>query len=113
MVSGNPGVAGRHRRRLPACRRALAGRADRRPEERLGLHPGLGAGRAGVGAAPARPGGASGARPGRRAGAGETHARLDRVAALAGNLPTPDRPEHHYRYDPAKADAYTATTLAW
>lgn len=25
----------------------------------------------------------------------------------------PDRPEHHYRYDPAKADAYTATTLAW
>ncbi|MDN3351606.1 hypothetical protein [Actinomadura sp. DC4] len=41
------------------------------------------------------------------------HAQLDRVAALAGNLPTPDRPEHHYRYDPAKADAYTATTLAW
>jgi hypothetical protein len=32
---------------------------------------------------------------------------------LTGNLPTPDRPEHHYRYDPAKADAYTATTLAW
>jgi hypothetical protein len=25
----------------------------------------------------------------------------------------PDRPEHHYRYDPAKAEAYTATTLAW
>jgi transcriptional regulator with XRE-family HTH domain len=43
----------------------------------------------------------------------ETHARLDRVAALTANMPTPDRPEHHYRYDPAKADAYTATTLAW
>lgn len=25
----------------------------------------------------------------------------------------PDRPEHHYQYDPAKAEAYTATTLAW
>jgi hypothetical protein len=25
----------------------------------------------------------------------------------------PDRPEHHYQYDPAKSDAYTATTLAW
>jgi hypothetical protein len=28
-------------------------------------------------------------------------------------LPVPDRPEHHYRYDPAKSEAYTATTLAW
>jgi transcriptional regulator with XRE-family HTH domain len=43
----------------------------------------------------------------------ETRRQLDRVAALTGNLPSPDRPEHHYRYDPAKADAYTATTLAW
>lgn len=25
----------------------------------------------------------------------------------------PDHPEHHYRYDPGKAHAYTATTLAW
>ncbi|MFE9327441.1 hypothetical protein ACIHDR_37560 [Nocardia sp. NPDC052278] len=25
----------------------------------------------------------------------------------------PDRPEHHFRYDPAKSDAYVATTLAW
>jgi DNA-binding PadR family transcriptional regulator len=25
----------------------------------------------------------------------------------------PDRPEHHYRYDPAKSDAYVATTLSW
>jgi transcriptional regulator with XRE-family HTH domain len=43
----------------------------------------------------------------------ETHRQLDRVAALTANIPVPDRPEHHYRYDPAKADAYTATTLAW
>jgi transcriptional regulator with XRE-family HTH domain len=43
----------------------------------------------------------------------ETRTQLDRVAALTGNLAAPDRPEHHYRYDPAKADAYTATTLAW
>ena len=28
-------------------------------------------------------------------------------------LPVPDRPEHHYRYDPAKSEAYVATTLAW
>ncbi|GAB3808078.1 helix-turn-helix domain-containing protein [Micromonospora zhanjiangensis] len=37
-------------------------------------------------------------------------AELDR---LTGPLPVPDRPEHHYRYDPSKAAAYTATTLAW
>ncbi|MCW2943383.1 MAG: transcriptional regulator, family [Actinoallomurus sp.] len=43
----------------------------------------------------------------------ETRELLDRVAALACNLPAPEHPEHHYRYDPAKADAYTATTLAW
>jgi transcriptional regulator with XRE-family HTH domain len=43
----------------------------------------------------------------------ETHSLLDRVAVLAGRLTIPDRPEHHYRYDPAKADAYKATTLAW
>jgi transcriptional regulator with XRE-family HTH domain len=43
----------------------------------------------------------------------ETRAQIDRVTALTANLPVPDRPEHHYRYDPAKADAYTATTLAW
>ena len=29
------------------------------------------------------------------------------------SLAVPDRPEHHYRYDPAKSDAYTATTLSW
>jgi hypothetical protein len=35
------------------------------------------------------------------------------VEALVSPLPMPDRPEHHYRYDPAKSEAYTATTLAW
>ncbi|GGL00822.1 hypothetical protein Sme01_40800 [Sphaerisporangium melleum] len=43
----------------------------------------------------------------------ETRETLDRVARLVAPLPTPDRPEHHYRYDPAKSDAYTATTLSW
>lgn len=43
----------------------------------------------------------------------QTHALLDRVGGLASGLPVPEHPEHHYRYDPAKADAYTATTLAW
>lgn len=43
----------------------------------------------------------------------ETRAALDRVEALVAPLPVPDRPEHHYRYDPAKSEAYVATTLAW
>jgi transcriptional regulator with XRE-family HTH domain len=43
----------------------------------------------------------------------ETRAALGRVEALVSPLPVPDRPEHHYRYDPAKSEAYTATTLAW
>lgn len=38
---------------------------------------------------------------------------LNEVARLVGPLPTPLRPEHHYRYDPSKAVAYFATTLAW
>jgi transcriptional regulator with XRE-family HTH domain len=43
----------------------------------------------------------------------ETRRTLDEVARLVSPLQTPDRPEHHYRYDPAKALSYTATTLAW
>lgn len=50
------------------------------------------------------------ARMGRSA---ETRGTLERVARLVGNLATPQDPEHHYRYDPAKAISYTATTLAW
>lgn len=43
----------------------------------------------------------------------ETHDALGRVAELIAPLLTPERPEHHYRYDPAKGDAYAATTLSW
>jgi tetratricopeptide (TPR) repeat protein len=43
----------------------------------------------------------------------ETYDALGRVAKLVSPMPRPDRPEHHYRYDPGKAVAYTATTLAW
>ncbi|GLZ14140.1 hypothetical protein Acsp04_43750 [Actinomadura sp. NBRC 104425] len=43
----------------------------------------------------------------------ETRDALARVERLVAPLPMPDRPEHHYRYDPAKSDAYMATTLSW
>jgi transcriptional regulator with XRE-family HTH domain len=43
----------------------------------------------------------------------ETYGALRRVEALVSALPVPDEPEHHYRYDPAKQEAYVATTLAW
>lgn len=43
----------------------------------------------------------------------ETRAALAAVEKLVSPLPMPDRPEHHYRYDPAKSQAYTATTLSW
>lgn len=43
----------------------------------------------------------------------QTRRLLDRLDKLAGTLPVPENPEHHYRYDPAKAVAFTATTLAW
>lgn len=45
--------------------------------------------------------------------AAETRAALNRVGNLTANLRIPEQPEHHYRYDPAKAVSYTATTLAW
>ena len=37
----------------------------------------------------------------------------DRAGILVAPLTRPERPEHHYRYDPDKFTAYTATTLAW
>jgi hypothetical protein len=43
----------------------------------------------------------------------ETYASMTRVEALVSPLPVPGDPEHHYRYDPAKSEAYVATTLAW
>jgi hypothetical protein len=45
-----------------------------------------------------------------RAGA---YAAMSRVEALVSSLPMPSQPEHHYRYDPAKSEAYAATTLSW
>ena len=43
----------------------------------------------------------------------ETYDALARVEALVSPLPVPEHPEHHYRYDPAKSEAYLATTLSW
>ncbi|MGW5139569.1 helix-turn-helix domain-containing protein [Nocardia beijingensis] len=42
-----------------------------------------------------------------------TYGALRRVARLVSGLSTPERPEHHFRYDPAKSDTYVATTLSW
>jgi len=38
---------------------------------------------------------------------------LAAVERLVSPLPAPERPEHHYVYDPPKARVYVATTLAW
>ena len=38
---------------------------------------------------------------------------IERVNHLVAPLRVPDRPEHHYHYDPNKSVAYMATTLAW
>ncbi|MBB5776913.1 hypothetical protein [Nonomuraea jabiensis] len=43
----------------------------------------------------------------------ETRAALNRIHRMVSPLPMPDRPERHFRYDPAKSEAYTATTLSW
>jgi transcriptional regulator with XRE-family HTH domain len=43
----------------------------------------------------------------------ETLKVLARVEHLVEPLTTPDRPEHHYIYDPDKSNAYVATTLSW
>ena len=50
------------------------------------------------------------ARLGDRARTGQV---LDQVERMADQRTPPDHPEHHYRYDPAKAHSYAATTLAW
>lgn len=42
-----------------------------------------------------------------------TYTALRTVARLASAIPTPELAEHHFHYDPAKADAYLATTLSW
>src|SRR5205807_7719719 len=38
---------------------------------------------------------------------------ISKVNSLVSPMAKPDQPEHHYRYDPDKSVAYTATTLAW
>jgi transcriptional regulator with XRE-family HTH domain len=43
----------------------------------------------------------------------ETHDALNRVERFVSRMAKPETPEHHYRYDPDKAEAYVATTLAW
>lgn len=43
----------------------------------------------------------------------DTRDALARVEEMVAPLSMPDRPEHHFRYDPAKAEAYIATTLSW
>jgi transcriptional regulator with XRE-family HTH domain len=43
----------------------------------------------------------------------DAYAALSRVEALVSPMPMPSQPEHHYRYDPAKSEAYAATTLSW
>ena len=43
----------------------------------------------------------------------ETLDALARVEALVSPMPVPDQPEHHFRYDPGKSEAYVATTLTW
>jgi tetratricopeptide (TPR) repeat protein len=43
----------------------------------------------------------------------QTRAALAAVERLVSPLPPPERPEHHYVYDPPKARVYVATTLAW
>ncbi|WP_188284511.1 helix-turn-helix transcriptional regulator [Streptomyces sp. CBMA29] len=43
----------------------------------------------------------------------ETYSAIDRVQKLSAACMQPERPEHHYQYDPAKSLSYTATTLAW
>ncbi len=49
-----------------------------------------------------------------RLGSGpETRDALNRVARLVSPLSVPEHPEHHYRYDPSKSEAYVATTLSW
>jgi tetratricopeptide (TPR) repeat protein len=43
----------------------------------------------------------------------ETYDALNRVERFVSRMTKPETPEHHYRYDPDKAEAYVATTLAW
>jgi transcriptional regulator with XRE-family HTH domain len=43
----------------------------------------------------------------------ETYTAIGRVHSLSASAGLPDQPGHHFRYDPAKSVAYTATALSW
>lgn len=43
----------------------------------------------------------------------ETYTSMRTVEALVAAATRPERPGHHYQYDPDKVTAYSATTLAW
>jgi hypothetical protein len=49
----------------------------------------------------------------RLGGQREARHALARLERLASPLAIPEQPEHHFRYDPAKQLAYTATILSW
>jgi hypothetical protein len=98
MVPVNAGVAGANRRRLPAGGGHFQAAQALAPKSSSAFIQ-----------ATAQEG-----RAWARLDAGpEPRAALSRVEALVSPLPVPYRPEHHYRYDPAKSEAYAATTLAW
>ena len=49
-----------------------------------------------------------------RAGdADATYGALEQLRAMVAGVEKPHPAEHHYRYDPDKADSHIATTLAW
>lgn len=45
--------------------------------------------------------------------AGQARDALDRLERIVSPMHEPDQPEHHYRYDPAKAESYTGAILSW
>lgn len=49
----------------------------------------------------------------RMGAAAETYSALAHVEAIVSPMSAPERPEHHYQYDPPKSQVYVATTLAW
>jgi transcriptional regulator with XRE-family HTH domain len=42
-----------------------------------------------------------------------TYGSLEQLHTVLSRWEEPESPEHHYRYDPGKADSHVATTLAW
>ena len=80
VVPGNPGLAGAHRRELPAGCRYLTGRAADRPEDGQRVHPGHRAGRTRLGQARCRRSDPRRAEPGRGSGISAAHAGAARAS---------------------------------